>query len=125
MRALLPQVSRILAEGKGNPVGGGFLYFANDRDHQDCTANESWMTGLKNQNLMVLDLKGLVTLLISLKLSKDVERVIEVFDRGVGTTAAIAGQTDRMAEALTALSADSLKAQTVMGETPGEPKGRL
>ena len=125
MRALLPQVSRILTEGKGNPVGGGFLYFANDRDHQDCTANESWMTGLKNQNLMVLDLKGLTTLLISLKLSKDVERVVDVFDRGVESTAAIAGQTDRMAEALTALSADSLKAQTVMGESPGEPKGRL
>ena len=125
MRALLPQVSRILAEGTGNHVGGGFLYFANDRDYQDCSANEAWMTGLKSQNLMVLDLKGLVTLLISLRLSKDVAKVIEAFDRGVESTAAIAGQTDHMAAALTALSADSLKAQTVMGETPGEPKGRL
>lgn len=122
MRALLPQVSRILAEGNGNRVGGGFIYFANDQDYQDCAGNEAWMTGLKSQNLMVLDLKGLVTLLISLKLSRDADRVVQVFDRGVESTSAIAGQTDRMAEALTALSADSLKAQTVMGEAPKTDK---
>ena len=123
MKVLLSEANRVLGKKDQNPVAGGFIYFGNDKDYQTCLANGEWMEGLKGHRLMVMDFKGLTALLISLRLSKDVDRVVRVFSQGVQTTVGLTGQSDKMSEALSALSANSLKTRTVMeGNPPGDLK---
>ena len=123
MKVLLSEANRVLGKREQNPVAGGFIYFGNDRDYQTCLANGEWMEGLKAHRLMVMDFKGLTALLISLRLSKDVDLVVRVFNQGVQTTVGLTGQSDKMSEALSALSANSLKTRTVMeGNPPGDLK---
>ena len=118
MKALLPQVNRILSDAEGKATAGGFLYFGNERDYQACLANEEWMRGLKSRNVMVLDFKGLTAILIALRLSRDAGNVIRVFEKGVQSTSSLLGQSDDMGAALSNLSSNSLKTRTVLDGTP-------
>lgn len=120
MKTILSQTGRLEA------AVGGFLYFGDEDRYKACLENQSWMEGLKAKRLMVMDFKGLTALLISLRISKDVERVAGIFEKGVQSTAGLTGQSERMNEALSALSAHSLKVRTVMeGNPPSDLKTPL
>lgn len=112
MKNVLSQTGRLEA------AVGGFLYFGNEDRCRACLENQPWMEGLKAKRLMVMDFKGLTALLISLRISKDVERVAGIFEKGVQSTVGLTGQSERMNEALSALSAHSLKVRTVMEGNP-------
>ena len=105
LKAALSRVSR---------AASGFLYFQDPARYRECLGNPQWMEGIKVQRLMVLDPQGLSAILLSLKLSRDAENVVKVFQDGVDSTRALTGQSDRMGEALSRLSADSLKLRTLM-----------
>lgn len=123
MKTLLSQVSLTLNRLGPNLVAGGFLYFKNDRDYQACLGNPEWMRGLKTHRLMIMDFKGLTALLISLRLSRDVEKVFLTFEAGVQSTMGLAGQSDKMNEALSRLGANSLKGRAILeGTTPSDLK---
>lgn len=108
-------------------VSGGFLYFPSDDRYRDCLANPGWMEGLRSRRVIVVDFKGFSAILMSLRLWVDADRLIRVFETGVGSTRSLLGQSDRMGEALSTLGADSLKARTVIdgGVTDGfgRPEG--
>jgi len=64
-----------------------------------------------------------------LRLSRDTEKVLRIFQEGVDSTRALTGQSDKMGEALSQLSADSLKLRTLMDgaaptslSSPGESR---
>ena len=97
-----------------NPSTGGFLYFTDNRQYQACLQNTEWMQGLKSLRVMVVDFEGLTALLVSLRLARDTENVIRVFQEGVESTQALTGQSDKMNEALSRLSGHSLKARAMM-----------
>lgn len=59
-------------------------------------------------------MKGLTALLIALKLYRDAEQTVGVFEAGVQSTQALVGQADRMAAELGRLNADSLRARVVL-----------
>jgi hypothetical protein len=107
-----------------NAVAGGFLYFPSEAQYQACLANPGWMEGLKSHRFMVLDPKGFSSLLMALRLWRDSQQVIRVFEAGVDSTRPLTGQSDRMGEALSALSADALKARTVLDGGVTEGFGR-
>ena len=123
MKTLLSQVSRSLNRLGTHLVAGGFLYFKNDQDYQACLGNPDWMAGLKSHRLMAMDFKGLTALLISLRLSKDVEKVFQTFSDGVKSTVGLTGQSDKMSGALSRLGAHSLKSRTILeGTQPSDLK---
>jgi len=111
LRSALARISRAAGQ---NPATGGFLYFQDPARYRECLRNAQWMEGIKSQRLMLLDAQGLSALLLSLKLSRDANRVVEVFQGGVDSTRALTGQSDRMGAALSQLSADSIKLRTLV-----------
>lgn len=110
LRSALFRISRV---GSQNPSTGGFLYFNNANHYREVLQNPQWMEGLKTQRLMAIDPRGLAAILLSLRLSRDAEKVVQVFQGGVDATRALVGQSDKMGEALSQLSADSLKLRTL------------
>jgi hypothetical protein len=77
------------------------------------------MEGLKAHRLMAVDLPGLTALLVSLRLSKDSERILETFRQGIDSTKAMSGQTDKMSAELSRLTSHALKARTLLeGASP-------
>lgn len=115
MRSLLPRLARL----EPGEAAGGFLYFRREEDHRACLANPSWMEGLKARRMMPLDPKGLASLLASLRLSGDVDRLLEEFREGVGSTAHLVGRSERMGEALSTLTASSVKLRAMLeGSAP-------
>lgn len=109
MKEALGVLSRAL---DGTQASAGFLFLPDPGHYRDCLANQEWMEGLKAHRLMAADLKGLAALLVSLRLSKDSEGVLEVFRQGIDSTKAMAGQTDRMGVELSKLTSSALKART-------------
>ena len=123
MKTLLSQVSLSLNRLGPRLVAGGFVYFKNEQDYQACLGNPEWMQGLKTHRLMIMDFKGLTALLISLRLSGDVEKVCRTFEAGVQSTLGLAGQSDKMNEALSRLGANALKSRTILeGTAPSDLK---
>lgn len=96
------------------PGSGGFLYFPEDGRYRSCLENAPWMEGLKSRRLMVLDFTGLTALLTSLRIAKDTDRVVGVFEKGVQSAQPLTGQSDKMSAALARLSAHSLKVRMVI-----------
>jgi hypothetical protein len=114
MKAALARMNQALNR---NPGTGGFLYFPDPANYQTCLQNPAWVEGLKSLRLMVVDFKGLTALLVSLRLAKDTDRVLQAFQEGVDSTRALVGQSDKMNEALSRLSGDSLKSRTAIEGT--------
>jgi len=112
--ALKAALARLGKASSQSPSTGGFLYFEEPSHYKECLRNAAWMEGLKTQRLMAIDPQGLSAILLSLRLSRDAEKVLQVFQGGIDSTRALTGQSDRMGEALAQLSADSLKLRTIM-----------
>jgi len=106
--ALKSALARISRAGMG-----GFLYFNDSGSYRELLQNPQWMEGLKTQRLIAIDPRGLAAILLSLRLSRDAEKVVQVFQAGVDSTRGLIGQSDKMGEALSQLSADSLKLRTL------------
>jgi hypothetical protein len=111
MKACMAQLA---AFGAVNQVAGGFIYFPSEELFKLCQENKAWMEALRNHRFMAVDFKGLTALLVSLRLTKDTDRLVRTFQIGVETTRALVGQADEMGEALSALSADTLRIRTVL-----------
>jgi hypothetical protein len=120
MKAALVGINKVLNQDSAT---GGFLYFSNDAHYSECLQNSTWMEGLKARRLMALDFKALTALLISLRLSKDTDRVIRTFQEGVDSTRSIIGQSDKMNAALSQLSGHSLRVRTLIEGSPLESLG--
>ncbi len=105
-------LSRLSAQA--NAVMGGFLYFSNEKQFKVCEENKDWAEALRGYKMMILDFHGLTALLISLKLYKDTDRLIAVFQEGVQSTLPLVGQADKMGLALTSIGASALSVQTVL-----------
>jgi len=122
MKTALARLNQSLNQ---KPAAGGFLYFPSTDQYQACLQNSGWMEGLKSRQLMVLDFRGLTALLASLRLAKDTEKMIKIFQEGVESTQTLVGQADKMGEALSRLSGDTLKLRTVMdGHSPESLKSQ-
>ncbi|HVZ81349.1 MAG TPA: hypothetical protein VHE12_11235 [bacterium] len=111
MKEALGVLSRAL---DGIQASAGFLFLPDAGHYRDCLANAEWMEGLKAHRLMAVDLKGLTALLAALRLSGDSERVLETFRKGIDSTKALEGQTDRMAAELSRLTSSALRARALM-----------
>jgi hypothetical protein len=123
LKEAMVRLAKAAPEGKGNETAGGFLYFGKEEAYRACLAKPDWTEALRSRRLMALDFKALTVLLLSLKLSTGVSRLVTTFEAGVKTTASLVGQADKMGEALTSLSADSLRARTALdGGIPSEVK---
>jgi hypothetical protein len=109
MKKWLSQLS-----AQANAVMGGFLYFSNQKQFQVCQENKDWVEALRSYKMMVLDFHCLTALLISLKLYKDTDRLIGVFQAGVQSTLPLVGQADKMGLALTSIGASALNVQTIL-----------
>jgi len=116
MKALLSKMNQLDAGS-----AGGFIFFREEAPYLECLGNPEWMEGLRARRVHPLDLRGLTALLSSLRLSKDVETLISVFDEGVKSTKAILGKSERMGEALSSLNARALKVRAVLeGSLPDD-----
>ena len=111
MKAALARLNQLLNR---NPGTGGFLYFPDPAHYQACLQNPQWAEGFKSLRVMVVDFGGLTALLASLRLVKDADQVVRVFQEGVESTRGLVGQSDKMNEALSMLSGHALKIRTVM-----------
>ena len=104
-----------------NPATGGFLYLGDDRRYQACLQKPDWMEGLKSQRLMAVDFRGLTALLLSLRMSRDSEKVCGAFEQGVEATRLLLGQSEKMSAELSRLSSHSLKIRSIMeGGVPSD-----
>jgi hypothetical protein len=113
------QIKNLLARlaqtgGQNNAVAGGFIYFSDEGHFKSSQEKSEWVEAFRSRRLLAVDFKGLTALLMSLRLSKDVNRLVGVFQDGIQSTKALVGQSEKMGEALSALSADSLKVRTGM-----------
>jgi len=123
MKGLLLTLSRALDTSSSTASAGALLYFRDEKDFQACLANPEWMAGLKSRQWMAVDRKGLTALLVALRLSQDVDRVLQVFAQGIETARPLTGQSDRMNDALSTLSAHSLVIRTMLeGNAPNDLK---
>lgn len=121
MKGALVPLSRAMEKVQAT---GGFLYFPDPTHYAACLANASWMEGLKGHRLMAMDLKGLSALLLSLRLSRDSEKVVTTFQGGVDSTKGLLGRSDEMAGDLSRLSANTLKVRTILeGSVPSALNG--
>jgi hypothetical protein len=111
MKSALGLLSRALSQ---NPSTGGFLYLGEEGQYQACLQKPEWMEGLKSQRLTPMDYRGLTALLLSLRLAKDAEKVLEVFGQGVEATRILLGQSEKMGAELSRLSSHSLKIQAII-----------
>lgn len=111
MKSALARLNQALNQ---NPSTGGFLYFPDATHYRACLQNPEWAQGLKSLRVMVVDFEGLTALLVSLRLVRDTDNVIQVFREGVESTQPLTGQSDKMNEALSRLSGHSLKARAMM-----------
>jgi hypothetical protein len=113
LKTLLPRMNSPEAES------GGFVYFQKQEDFQGCLGDPGLMEGLRARRMTPLDLKGLTALLSSLRLSRDVEGLVSVFEEGVRSTSALLGKSEGMGAALSTLSARAVKLRAVMdGASP-------
>ncbi len=107
-------MAQLASFGTVNPVAGGFIYFPQESHFKLCQENKEWMEALRNRKFIAVDLKGLTAILVSLRLVKDSDRLVETFQTGVETTRELVGQADKMGAALSALSADTLRIQAAL-----------
>lgn len=118
MKNALGVLSRAL---DGTQATGGFLFLQDPGHYRECLANQEWVEGLKAHRLMAVDLPGLSALLVSLRLSKDSERVLGAFRQGIESTKALSGQTDKMSAELSRLTSNALKARTLLEGAASTP----
>jgi hypothetical protein len=106
MKDALGAINQSMIENRSSV---GVLYFSQEKAYQDFLLNEMWVTGLKAQKLLAVDLKGLTAILVSLRFYQDSDKVIQVFEQGIKAAQALTGQSDKMNQALSRLNSHTVR----------------
>ena len=81
MKSLLSQAHLIFEKGK-HPTSLWVVLFIFKRITITASVNQGWMRGLKTQRWMIMDRGGLKALLVSLRMTADVDKILDVLKKG-------------------------------------------
>jgi hypothetical protein len=103
------QQARLLQPSTG--IDGGILYVSKSEPFNQLVADLEQMQYLREQKILLVNASGMKTILLSLKISKQVDRLLTTGLEVVEKAQAILGQSDRLEKMLAELGSELLQVQ--------------